>query len=69
MGSFLARAAVATYPGDYDALIIMGTGGTNPLSTMGLGITSIIGKIKGQKYISNDTLIIPRPCFGFDADM
>jgi alpha-beta hydrolase superfamily lysophospholipase len=55
MGSFLARAAVATYPGDYDALIIMGTGGTNPLSTMGLGITSIIGKIKGQKYISKLT--------------
>jgi alpha-beta hydrolase superfamily lysophospholipase len=52
MGSFVARAAVAMYPDDYSALIIMGTGGTNPLSTMGLGLTSFIKKIKGEKHVS-----------------
>lgn len=56
MGSFLARAAAAIYPKDYNALIIMGTGGPNPLSTIGLGLTSVIKRIKGEKHVSKLTL-------------
>ena len=55
MGSFLVRAAVAMYPDDYRALIIMGTSGINPLSSMGLGLTSLIKKFKGEKYVSKLT--------------
>ena len=55
MGSFLARQVITMHPDAFDALIIMGTGGPNPLSSIGLMLTSIIGKIKGEKHISGLT--------------
>ncbi len=55
MGSFLARAAVVMHPKDYNALIIMGTSGSNPLSTVGLELTSTIKKLKGEKHVSGLT--------------
>ena len=55
MGSFLARAAVALYPGAFDALVIMGTGGPNALSTTGLMLTAAIRRSKGDKHISKLT--------------
>ncbi len=52
MGSFIVRNAV-TYAHDlYDALIIMGTGGPNPLSGIGLSLAKAIAKYKGEKYHS-----------------
>ena len=52
MGSFIARNAAAKYPEDFDAFIIMGTGGPNPASDLGLLLTSMIKCFKGGKYIS-----------------
>lgn len=52
MGSFIARNAAAKYPEDFDAFIIMGTGGPNPASDLGLFLTSFIKCVKGGKHIS-----------------
>lgn len=52
MGSFIARNTAAHYPKDFDALIIMGTGGPNPASGAGLALTSIIRFFCGEKHIS-----------------
>ena len=52
MGSFIARNTVLMYPDACDALIIMGTGGPNPLSRFGLLLTAFIQKIFGAKHIS-----------------
>ena len=53
MGSFIARNAVAAYPMDFDAFVIMGTGGPNPASGLGLFLTSLIKRVKGGKHISS----------------
>ena len=52
MGSFIARNTAAVHPDACDALIIMGTGGPNPLSAPGLALTAVIGKLFGKKYVS-----------------
>ncbi len=52
MGSFIARNTVEMHPDVCDALIIMGTGGPNPLSRFGLMLTGIIRKLFGEKHIS-----------------
>ena len=52
MGSFIARNAAAKYSEDFDAFIIMGTGGPNPASDLGLFLTSFIKCVKGGKHIS-----------------
>lgn len=52
MGSFIARNTAFSHPDACDALVIMGTGGPNPLSRIGLLLTSLIGKLFGQKHIS-----------------
>ena len=52
MGSFIARNAVSRYPDEFDALIMMGTGGPNPASDIGLFLTSLIKCFKGGKYNS-----------------
>lgn len=58
MGSFIARRTVHLYPEACDALIIMGTGGKNPLSAIGLGISSLIKATRGEKYISKLVLSV-----------
>ena len=53
MGSFIVRQTVRLYPDFCDALIIMGTGGKNPLSAFGLGTSSAITLLRGKKHVSN----------------
>ena len=51
MGSFVVRLTAAKY-GEPDKLIIMGTGGKNPLAAIGLALIAIIKKFYGEKHIS-----------------
>ena len=51
MGSFIVRLATEKYVRP-DKLIIMGTGGANPASGLGIALTSIIKLFKGEKHIS-----------------
>ena len=53
MGSFIARQTVRIHPDACDALIIMGTGGKNPISALGLTTASVIGMLRGKKYVSD----------------
>lgn len=51
MGSFIVRyAAITTFRPD--RLIIMGTGGKNPLAGMALGLIAVNGKCYGTKRVS-----------------
>lgn len=52
MGSFIVRQTVRMYPNACDALIIMGTGGKNPISALGFGTASVISLLRGKKHIS-----------------
>ncbi len=52
MGSFIVRLAAEEFKGDFDKLIICGTGGPNPASGIGLKLTDIIRKRKGEKTFS-----------------
>ena len=51
MGSFIVRLATAKYKNP-DKLIIMGTGGKNPLATPGIAIISMIKALRGGHHIS-----------------
>ena len=51
MGSFVSRMAVAKYITP-DKLIIMGTGGPNPVAGVGLFLCKIIRFFRGPKHIS-----------------
>jgi alpha-beta hydrolase superfamily lysophospholipase len=53
MGSFIVRQTVRLHPNACDALIIMGTGGKNPLSAFGIALSSVICALRGKKHISN----------------
>ena len=52
MGSFIVRCAVSEHPDACDALIVMGTGGKNPLSAIGLLAARLIRAICGEKHVS-----------------
>ena len=52
MGSFIVRCAIRDYPDACDALIVMGTGGKNPLSAIGLLMARLIRAIRGEKHVS-----------------
>lgn len=52
MGSFFARLYAVTYPETINALILSGTGGPNPLGNIGIQLTKIISKLKGDQYRS-----------------
>lgn len=52
MGSFYARAYAARWGESISGLVICGTGGPNPLAAVGLTLTTLIGKLKGQTYRS-----------------
>ena len=51
MGSFIARLAVEKYVKPHK-LIIMGTGGPNPIAGVGLALIGIIKACKGPRHIS-----------------
>ena len=51
MGSFIARLAAETCVTP-DALIIMGTGGPNPIAGVGLALIGIIKTCKGSRHVS-----------------
>ena len=53
MGSFIARNAMNEEPDLFDAVIIMGTGGPNPVSRAGLFLARTLIRCKGKKHISN----------------
>ncbi len=52
MGSFIVRQTVRLHPEACDSLIIMGTGGKNPLSAAGLGVAALTKTLRGSKHIS-----------------
>ncbi len=52
MGSFLSRLYVTEHPHTVRALIIHGTGGTNPLVGMGLAVAKLIRKMRGGRHRS-----------------
>ena len=60
MGSFIARLATAKYKSP-DKLIIMGTGGKNPLASPGLLIISLIKAFRGGHHIST---LVQKLAFG-----
>ena len=51
MGSFIVRLAATMFIKP-QKLIIMGTGGPNPVTNLGLAVISIVKAIKGEKHIS-----------------
>lgn len=51
MGSFVARLTAQRYLTP-DKLIIMGTGGPNPLAPIGLSLIRLIKKVKGERHVS-----------------
>ena len=52
MGSFIVRIAAAKYD-MHDKLIVMGTGGPNPVAGLGKAVIGVIKAFKGEKYISD----------------
>ena len=52
MGSFIARCFIARFPDAADALIIHGTGGTNPLLPFGKCITAVTELFRGGHHRS-----------------
>lgn len=52
MGSFIVRLTAAKY-NHYDKLIIMGTGGPNPMAGMGITAAGMIKKLRGERHISD----------------
>ena len=51
MGSFIVRVACAEYVFP-DKLVIMGTGGPNPLADVGIGLIKILKAVKGARAVS-----------------
>lgn len=52
MGSFISRIYSEKHPENVDFLILSGTGGPQPLASVGLAITDIGGKLRGAEYKS-----------------
>lgn len=52
MGSFVVRLAVEKKYVAPDRLIVMGTGGPNPVAGIGLVLIKIIKKMRGERHIS-----------------
>ena len=55
MGSFIAREYIRRYGRDprISAAVFCGTSGTNPASSIAIGIAETVAKIKGSKHRSN----------------
>ena len=52
MGSFIVRLAVEKKYVAPDRLIVMGTGGPNPIAGVGLVLIKMIKKLRGERHIS-----------------
>ncbi len=52
MGSFIVRLAGVSFSDNYKKLIFCGTGGKNPLASIGLLLTNAVKLFKGEKYVS-----------------
>lgn len=52
MGSFLSRLYAEKYPDSIDGIIIHGTGGRNPLLSIGKMLISLIRRVKGDRHRS-----------------
>lgn len=52
MGSFVVRLAVEKKYVQPDRLIVMGTGGPNPVAGMGLVLVNIVKRLRGERHIS-----------------
>ena len=52
MGSFIARDYIVRYPDSIDGAVICGTSGTNKGVGAGLFLSSLLTKLKGEKYRS-----------------
>ena len=52
MGSFVVRLAVEKKYIAPDKLIVMGTGGPNPIAGMGLVLVNIVKRLRGERHIS-----------------
>ncbi|MGN0517318.1 MAG: alpha/beta fold hydrolase [Acutalibacteraceae bacterium] len=52
MGSFVARVAAVQVGSKLSGLIICGTGGSNPLTNIGLFLCNTVRLFKGEKHIS-----------------
>lgn len=52
MGSFVVRLTASAYPSLPDSLIIMGTGGPNPLASVGLALTSVMKAFGRARKVS-----------------
>lgn len=52
MGSFVVRYATTQGYVKPDRLIIMGTGGPNPIAGMGLAVIGLVKLLRGEKYVS-----------------
>lgn len=57
MGSFIVRLAV-TMESRPEGLIVMGTGGKNPMADVGVSIMSGIAALKGKRHVSNTVYAI-----------
>ena len=61
MGSFIVRLATEKKYVAPDRLIVMGTGGPNPVAGMGLVLIKIIKRLRGERHISK---LLEKMAFG-----
>ena len=61
MGSFIARLVIEAYGTEFDAAIISGTGGPNPMAGIGKLLAKLISAFKGVKHPSP---LLDRMAFG-----
>lgn len=53
MGSFVARDYIARYGENIDGAVICGTAGTNKLINIAIGLSNVIGGLRGKKHRSD----------------
>ena len=61
MGSFVVRLAVEKRYVAPDRLIVMGTGGPNPVAGLGLKLIALIKRLRGERHISK---LVDKMAFG-----
>lgn len=61
MGSFIVRVAVAEFGIRPHKLIVMGTGGPNPIAGVGLAVMRVIKTFKGERHVSD---LVQKLAFG-----
>lgn len=52
MGSLIMRCFINEYGNCFDGAVFIGTSGSNPLAGVSIGLTNVIGAIKGREYKS-----------------